>query len=231
MRFDRYMVAALAAFAVLATSPSPARSAQSLDDKVKEAREVYQELIKTPDREIPEALLDGCKCVAVFPHVIKGAIGVGARYGKGVASCRDSSGAWSPLAFFTLGGGSFGFQFGAEATDVVLFFMTERGTRSLVESKFTLGAKAGLAAGPVGRSAEAGTDIRLEAEIYSYGRSKGLFAGISLEGARIAPDGKSNREFYGEAVEAKPILFGHRAPRRPEVGEQFLSVLPRPHQH
>jgi lipid-binding SYLF domain-containing protein len=217
---------AAAAALIAIVGASPAAADPKLDERVTRAREVYEQLIRTPDREIPEALLEKCRCVAVFPRVIKGAIGIGARYGKGLASCRDSSGAWSPLAFFTLAGGSWGFQLGAEATDVVLFFMTERGAKSLLESQFTLGAKAGVAAGPAGRSAEAGTDLKLEAEIYSYARSKGLFAGLSLEGARVSPDKAAIRGFYGEAVEAKALLFEHRAPRRPEVGEGFIRLLP-----
>ncbi len=194
-------------------------------ERVQSAREVYQDLIKAPDRAVPESLLAGCKCVAVFPKVIKGAIGFGARYGKGVASCRDSSGTWSPLAFFTLTGGSWGLQIGAEAAEVVLFFMTERGAKSLLQSKFTLGGKIGVAAGPLGRTAEMATDIKLNAEIYSYARSKGLFVGLSLEGARLAPDEASIRAFYGQSVSPKSILFLHQVPVRPAEGEAFLDTL------
>ncbi len=214
---------------VLALVGLAAPSARAESDpgaRVDRARQVYQELIKTPDRSIPEALLRDCKCIAVFPHVLKGAIGIGARYGKGVVSCRGGGGKWSPPAFFKLTGGSWGFQIGAEAADVVLFFMTERGARSLLESKFTLGGKLGVSAGPVGRAAEASTDLKLEAEIYSYARSKGLFAGISLEGARLAADAESIGKYYGDLVSAKAILFEHRVPRRPPEGERFRGVLP-----
>ncbi|HYM80241.1 MAG TPA: lipid-binding SYLF domain-containing protein [Candidatus Limnocylindria bacterium] len=197
-----------------------------LAKRLADAGAVYQELVRTPDRGIPEALHDKCKCVAVFPHVYKGAIGFGARHGNGVATCRDAAGHWSPVAFLKLTGGSWGLQLGATATDVVLFFMTERGAQSLLESKFTLGANAGVAAGPVGRTAEASTDLKLEAEIYSYARSKGLFAGLSLEGARLAADEKANRQFYGAPVSAKALLFEHGAPRRPPEGEAFLGLLP-----
>jgi lipid-binding SYLF domain-containing protein len=197
-----------------------------LAQRVTEAREVFQTLIRSRDREIPEALLGDCRCVAVLPRVLKGAIVFGARYGKGVVSCRDAEGVWSPIAFFKLTGGSWGLQLGAEATDVVLFFMTERGARSLLESRFTLGGKLSVAAGPVGRSAEAATDVKLEAEIYSYARSKGLFAGISLEGARLAPDQEANAKYYGQPVSARALLFEHRAPRRPAEMETFLAALP-----
>jgi lipid-binding SYLF domain-containing protein len=164
--------------------------------------------------------------VAVFPGVVKGAFGIGGRRGHGVMTCRDSSGAWGAPAFLTLTGGSFGFQIGVEKADVLLFFMTERGARSLAESRFTLGAKAGLAAGPVGRSAEAATDLNLDAEIYSYGRSKGAFAGISLEGAKVGPDGDANERAYGRKLDTKEILFGRRDLRRTKAMEAFLSALP-----
>lgn len=201
-------------------------AADDLAERVTNAREVYQELIQSRDRAIPEALLVDCRCVAVLPRVLKGAIVFGARHGKGVVSCRNSDGAWSPIAFFKLTGGSWGLQIGAEATDVVLFFMTERGARSLLESRFTLGGKLSVAAGPVGRSAEASTDVKLEAEIYSYARSKGLFAGISLEGARLAPDQEAIAKYYGQPVSARRLLFDHRAPRRRAEMEAFLAALP-----
>jgi len=192
------------------------------------AREAYRELMKTPDRGVPEALLKGCKGIAIFPHVVKGAFMVGARYGKGVICCRDSAGRWSPPAFFTLTGGSVGWQVGAQATDVVLIFMTTRGTRSLLESQFTLGGNLSVAAGPIGRSAEASTDARFNAEIYSYAQARGAFAGISLEGAQIAADAKSDQEFYGTAIATETILFQRRVPRRPPEVGRLLGVLPRP---
>ena len=207
-------------------SARPAGAEDELAARVVRSLEVYQELGKTPDRAIPEPLLKDCKCIAIFPHVIKGALVFGARHGRGVVSCRDPQGRWSPPAFFTLSGGSWGLQIGAEASDVVLFFMTERGAKSLLESKFTLGGKLGVAAGPVGRTAEASTDLKLNAEIYSYARSKGLFAGISLEGARLATDGKSIEKYYGEPVETRAILFDHRVPRRPPEVPKLLGALP-----
>jgi len=219
-------------FLALILIAAPARGSRAgeaqdkLAEKVTHAGEVYQELLQTPDREIPERLLENCRCVAVIPHVIKGALGYGARFGQGVVSCRSDSGAWSPLVFLRLTGGSFGFQIGAESTDYVLFFMTERGARSLLESKFTLGGKLSVAAGPVGRSAEASTDLKLDAEIYSYAKSKGLFAGVSVEGARLAPDGKAIERYYGKHIAPDSLLFGGRAPKLPEESRAFLSLLP-----
>lgn len=200
--------------------------AEKLVTKVNTAREVYVELLAEPDRSVPKALLERCKCVAVIPHAVKGAIGFGARFGQGVMSCRDSASRWSPITFVKLTGGSFGFQFGGETSDYVLFFMTDRGARSLLDSKFTLGGKASIAAGPAGRSAEASTDLKFDAEIYSYAKSKGLFAGVSLEGARLAPDGNANTTFYGERVDPRELLFSHRVGRLPPSAKAFLEVLP-----
>jgi SH3 domain-containing YSC84-like protein 1 len=211
---------------VLAVLPAaPAAADLTLSDKVTSATEVYRELLQTPDRGVPEALLEKCRCVGVFPNVYKGAFGIGARIGQGIVSCRSAEG-WSPIGFFRMTGGSFGFQIGAEAADVVLFFMSESGARSLLESKFTLGGKASIAAGPVGRSAEATTDLKLDAEIYSYAKSKGLFAGISFEGARLAPDTKANRSYYGEEITAEELLFQRKAPRNPAEAQTFRAALP-----
>jgi lipid-binding SYLF domain-containing protein len=212
--------------ALACAGAGPVVADDDLAARVVRSLEVYHELGKTPDRAIPEPLLKNCKCIAIVPHVIKGAFVFGARHGRGVVSCRNPQGAWSPPAFFTLSGGSWGFQIGAEASDVVLFFMTERGAKSLLESKFTLGGKLGVAAGPVGRTAEASTDLKLNAEIYSYARSKGLFAGISLEGARLAADAKSIEKYYGEPVETRAILFDHRVPRRPPEVARLVGALP-----
>jgi lipid-binding SYLF domain-containing protein len=162
----------------------------------------------------------------VIPGVIKGAIGWGARFGLGAISCRSGNGTWSRPSFLRLTGGSFGFQIGGEKSDIVLFFMTERGARSMLESKFTLGGNASIAAGPAGRSGEASTDIKLGAEIYSYAKSRGLFAGLSLEGARLAPDEKANARYYGTGVTAKTLLFEHESTKVPASAEGFRKALP-----
>ena len=204
----------------------PVAAEDELAARVVRSLEVYQELVKAPDRAIPEPLLKDCKCIAIIPHVIKGAFVFGARHGKGIVSCRDSQGRWSPPAFFTLSGGSWGLQIGAEASDVVLFFMTERGAKSLLESKFTLGGTLGVAAGPVGRTAEASTDLKFNAEIYSYARSKGLFAGLSLEGARLAPNKDDIANYYGRGVTYKQLLFEGGPPTVPAEVDAFRKVLP-----
>lgn len=216
----------LATGLAIAWTPPSARGDDPPGARVDRAREVYQELMKSPDRAVPERLLEDCRAIAIFPHVVKGAFMVGARHGKGIVCCRDSAGRWSPPAFLSLTGGSVGWQIGAEATDVVLVFMTERGTRSLLESEFTLGGNLAVAAGPVGRAAEASTDVKLNAEIYSYARSKGLFAGISLEGAKVSVDRKSTETFYGSPVAARTILFEHHVPRRPPEIAKLLAALP-----
>lgn len=209
---------------------SPARAgndAKDLAEKLMDSKAVFQELLATPDRSVPQELLEDCKCIVVIPGMIKGALGFGARFGKGIMTCRNEHGAWSPPSFMSLKGGSWGLQIGGEKTDLVLFFMNERGARSLVtSSKFTLGGKASVAAGPLGRSGEASTDLKLNAEIYSYAKSKGLFAGLSLEGARLAPNTKANAEYYGREVTAKALLFDHQAPRLPAEAKEFLSALP-----
>lgn len=210
---------------VLVLCAVPVHAADDLTQRIVRAREVYQQLVSSPDRGIPAQLRENCRCVAVLPQVVKGAIGIGARFGRGVVTCRDDRGAWSPAAFIRLTGGSWGFQIGAEAADVVLFFMTERSARSLLQSKFTLGGKAGVAAGPVGRTAEAATDLKLNAEIYSYARTRGLFAGLSLEGARLSVDDDSNAAYYGTPVTAQQILFDRQVPRRPGEMDAFLRGL------
>ena len=204
-----------------------AKTAGEEVEKLEHAREVYQALIGSPDSSVPRKLMQDCKCVAVFPGVIKGALGVGARHGNGVISCRSAAGGWSAPAFLTMTGGSYGLQIGVEKTQAVLFFMNEQSARSLLRSKFTLGAKAGVAAGPVGRSAEGSTDLRLNAEIYSYARSKGAFIGLSLEGAKVAPDKDAIVRYYGRPIASEAIVFDAAAPVQPSA-QRFLEVLPAP---
>jgi SH3 domain-containing YSC84-like protein 1 len=194
--------------------------------KLTEATAVYHELISASDKAVPKELLENCKCVAVLPGVIKAAVGYGARHGSGVMVCRTPKG-WSSPAFVNISGGSFGLQLGAESTDLVLFFMNDRGARSLMNgSRFTLGGKASVAAGPFGRSGEAATNLELKSEIYSYARTKGLFAGLSLEGARLAPDQKDITSYYGPGVTYKALLFGNGPTTSPAEAETFRTVLP-----
>lgn len=223
VRGMRSLASTLALAVVLA---APAAAAQDFAKKFYNAREAFRELMESPDRGVPEWLLERTKCVAVIPSVIKGAFIWGGRHGRGVMSCRDDAGTWSPPLFVKISGGSFGFQAGGESTDLVLFFLTERGVRSLLDTKFVLGGDVGLAAGPLGRSAEATTDLKFKAEIYSYARSKGLYGGISIAGARLAADYAWARGFYGERVWPDDVLFRHEVPRMTPEAEAFLEVLP-----
>ena len=226
-RFGSSIAAAAAIAALALTTPALAGDEPKLDQKLVDATAVYQELLNAPDRGVPEALLAKCKCVTVIPHAVKGAMVYVARFGTGVMSCRNEAGKWSPPSFVGLTGGSFGPQIGAETSDLVLFFMSERGARSLMtSSKITLGGQAGVAAGPFGRNIEAGTDLKLDAEIYTYAKSKGLFVGAALTGARLAADKKSNKEFYGTSVTLKQLVFEHKAPKVPESARQFVNALP-----
>ena len=187
------------------------------------AATVFREIMAAPDKAIPKNVLDGAECVAVFPNVIKAGFVVGGRGGRGVASCRTASG-WSAPAYFSLKGGSFGLQIGAQATDFVLLFMNEQGLNSLLSSKFTVGGDASVAAGPVGRQAGAETDVKLNAQILSYSRSKGLFAGLELKGVVIEPDQSDMTGTYGENVTAQDVLKTGRA-KAPAGVQVFPKTL------
>lgn len=176
-------------------------------ERAQSAADVVKETMGIPDNGIPEELMARGKGIAVIPHMIKGAFGIGGRYGKGLVSQRMPNGHWSAPAFVEIGGGSFGLQLGVEATDLVLVFTNESGLDSLMKGKLKLGADAGVAAGPVGRKAEIGTDVRLKSEIYAYSRSKGLFAGLSLDGSVLSIDDNANIKVYGKHVDARDILF------------------------
>jgi lipid-binding SYLF domain-containing protein len=180
-------------------------------EQSEKAANVFNEIMKAPDRSIPESVLNKAECIAVFPAVIKGGFIVGGRGGRGVASCRTTGG-WSAPAFFNLGGGSFGLQIGVEATDFVFLFMNQNGMNSLLSSKFTLGGDASASAGPVGREAGAETDLKMNAEILSYSRSKGLFAGLELKGVVIEPDRHDMEGAYGSGTTARDVLLGAKTP-------------------
>lgn len=223
----RSLVVTLLLLSLGAVGADPVTAARMpLDEKIRLATEVYQELLEVEEREVPQSLVDEASCIAVIPGVIKGAFGWGGRHGRGVLSCKKD-GSWSAPIFVTLSGGSFGLQIGAQSTDVVLFIVKERSVRSLLRSKFTLGGDLSVAAGPVGRSAELGTDIRLRAEIYSYAKSRGLFAGVSVEGARLAPHKKSIDKYYGRTVSAEEILFGSAITDLPTESRKLIEALGR----
>ncbi len=195
-------------------------------DRVKEAGEVLKEIINIPD-DIPKDLFDRAECVVVLPSVKKFAIGVGGSYGRGVMSCRTGqhfTGRWGAPAMYALEGGNIGFQLGGQATDFVLLVMNPRGAESLMGSKVKLGADAAAAAGPKGRSAEGATDVVMRAEILSYSRSRGLFAGISLEGSTLRPDNRANEKLYGKKLTVKEIIRQGKV-GVPASGQELVSLL------
>jgi lipid-binding SYLF domain-containing protein len=180
------------------------------EDRVKEAGTVLKEVLNIPD-DIPHELLDKAECVIILPSVKKGAFGIGGSYGRGVMVCRSGDhykGRWGAPALYALEGVSIGFQLGGQATDFVLLVMNQKGARSLLSSKVKLGADASAAVGPKGRTAEGATDIVMNAEILSYSRNKGLFAGVSLEGSTLRSDGSANEKLYGKKLNAKEIIRG-----------------------
>lgn len=208
----------------------PVKLAQAADDKeedrVKNAGVVLKEVLDIPDN-IPQNLLDKADCVVVFPSVIKAAFGVGGSYGRGVMTCRQGehfNGRWGAPTMMALEGGSFGFQLGGQATDFVLLVMNERGATGILSSKVKLGADASAAAGPKGRDASAETDVTARAEILSYSRSRGAFAGVSLEGSTIRPDNGANEKIYGQKVDAKAIVLAGST-QVPPSAQPLISTL------
>jgi lipid-binding SYLF domain-containing protein len=194
--------------ALLSTVTAFAASDERETDRVKDAGVVMKEILNIPD-DIPQDLLDKAECVIILPSVKKGALGIGGSYGRGVMVCRSGEhykGKWGAPALYALEGVSIGFQLGGQATDFVLLVMNPKGAESLLYSKVKLGADASAAAGPKGRTAEGATDIVMNAEILSYSRSKGLFAGISLEGSTLRSDGGANENLYGKKLTAKEII-------------------------
>lgn len=191
---------------------SPLWASDREDDnaRLRAATEVFKEIMSTPDKGIPQELLESAKCIAIIPGEKKLAFGIGGNYGKGMATCRTTHG-WSAPLFLTVGGGSFGFQIGGSSTDVVMLFMNDHALQSLLSDRLKVGGDATVAAGPVGRHAAAGTDIKLNAEILSYSRSKGIFAGISLDGAVVEADASGNRAEYGPDFDRRKILDGEVA--------------------
>jgi len=191
-------------------------------DRVQAAADVLNEIQSAPDSGIPAEILGRAECVAVVPSMLKGGFIVGAKYGRGLASCRTPKG-WSAPAFFVVSGGSFGFQIGGQAVDLVMLIMNNDGMQHLLSSQFALGADASVAAGPVGRHAEGNTDWKMRAQVLTYSRARGVFAGVSLNGAVIKQDKDSTREFYGHMVTFKAALTGEADP--PAQANVFLTTL------
>jgi lipid-binding SYLF domain-containing protein len=191
-------------------------------DRVQAAADVLNEIQGAADKGIPQEVLGSAECVAVVPSMLKGGFIVGAKYGRGLASCRTPKG-WSSPAFFVVTGGSFGFQIGGQAVDLVMLIMNKKGMKHLLSSQFALGADASVAAGPVGRHAEGNTDWKMRAEVLTYSRARGLFAGVSLNGAAIKQDKDSTREFYGRMVPFRTSLTGEID--SPPAANAFLTTL------
>src|SRR3954465_10129861 len=191
---------------------------QDAKERLTNAGQILDEIMSSPDKGIPQEVIDNAKCIAVVPNLIKGAFIFGGKHGRGVATCRTASG-WSAPAFISVGGGSFGLQIGAEGVDLVMLVMNDKGLQHLLSSKFQLSGEGSAAAGPVGRHASAGTDWKMNAELLTYSRSKGVFAGLTLEGAVVEPDQDSTEAIYGKNKSFRDILMGSVA--TPSTAEPF----------
>jgi lipid-binding SYLF domain-containing protein len=214
----------IAVFVFLVSSMLPAQGHEA--DRLKHAGEVLEEILNIPDN-LPKSVLDKSECVIVIPSVKKFAIGVGGNYGRGAMSCRSGAsftGAWGPPAMVALEGANIGFQLGGQATDFVLLVVNPKGIDSILRSKVKLGADAAAAAGPKGRDAQAATDALMHAEILTYSRSRGLFAGISLDGSTLRPDNSASGKVYGKEITAREIVLQHKV-GTPAAGRLMVSTL------
>ncbi len=223
----------LAAFplaVLLALAPALAGPAAAKEDpsnqvkKIDDAVRALEEMMEESDKSIPVSLIEGCAGIAILPDVIKAGLFIGGRHGKGVLLVRTPDGGWSDPAFVDIKGGSVGWQAGVQSADIVLVFRTPRSIENIAEGKFTLGADAGIAAGPLGRSAEASTDSDLKAEILSYSRSRGLYAGLTLQGSSLQEDRKANRNFYGTEISMRDIFAGKAGPA-PAAAAKLKTAL------
>ncbi len=203
----------------------PAAAASKEEKRVADATDVLDQLLRIPEKGIPPSLLARAYAIAVIPDVIKAGFVFGARRGKGVIVIRQNDDTWSNPAFVTLTGGSFGWQAGVASTDVILVFKTRKGVTNIGNGKLTLGAEASIAAGPVGRNAAVATDIQFEAEVMSYSRSRGLFAGVALEGSGVTMDRKANTAFYGTAAMSPDDIFNSSPNIAPAVASSFVQLL------
>jgi len=214
----------LCALALTATSLSAFGESDKakIDERLISARDVINEVMATPDKGIPQSILAGASCVVVIPAYKKGAFLVGAQYGQGAATCRTPNG-WSAPVFVQLAGGSFGWQIGGQSTDLILVAMNKNGLEDMLKSKFKIGGDAAAAAGPVGRNAQAGTDWKLNAEFLTYSRSKGLFAGIDLDGTVLSQNADDTRTFYGADIPFQTVLRGDKVV--PQDAKPFVRTV------
>jgi len=212
----------LSLFILLLVGVASASSKQKAVDRIQDAGAVLDEIMRAPDRGIPSEIMGAAECVAVVPDMMKGGFVFGGEYGRGVATCRDPHG-WSAPVFFTMGGGSFGLQFGGQSVDLVMVVMNERGMQALLSSHFKLGADASAAAGPIGRHAEGMTDWKMRAEVLTYSRARGIFAGVTLNGAVVKMNGGETEAFYGKDYTSRQILRGEIP--APADAQPFLSAV------
>src|SRR5580692_6330052 len=222
MNRTRFLLAVMLAAALAVSAHAQSKE----QDRVENAGRVVKEIMDIPDN-IPQSVIDKADCVVVLPSVLKAAFVVGASYGRGVMTCRTGEnmrGPWGAPSMMALEGGSFGLQVGGQATDFVLLLMSERSASSILSSKVKIGGDASAAAGPVGRNASAETDVTFRAEILTYSRARGLFAGISLAGSTLRPDNGANKNLYGKDVSAKAIVF-HKAVPVPDSAKDLLATL------
>ena len=213
------LILSVCAFSFAADEPAKESKAT---DRLQAAADVLNDIQSAPDSGIPQEILGSADCVAVVPSMLKGGFIVGGKYGRGLASCRTPKG-WSSPTFFMVTGGSVGFQIGGQAVDLVMLIMNKNGMQHLLSSKFALGADASVAAGPVGRHAEGNTDWKMRSEVLTYSRARGVFAGVSLNGAVVKQDKDTTREFYGHMVTPKAALTGEIDP--PSTASPFLTTL------
>lgn len=221
----RAIFAAVLALLLGSTLAAPSTVEASAPEKIENAREVLQDIVKIPERGIPPALLGGAAGIAIIPGVIKAGFVVGGEYGKGVLLVREKTGAWSPPVFVSIAGGSVGWQAGVEAIDVILVFKNSRSVQGIMNGTFTIGADASAAAGPVGREAAAATDARLKAEIYSYSRSRGLFAGLAIDGAVLRIDETSDEAYYGKGLAKAGDVVAGKALVVPPEAKRLMDRL------
>jgi lipid-binding SYLF domain-containing protein len=209
---------------ILLTAFPASLMAEKAQERLQDATTVFEEIMNTPEKGIPQDLLEKAHCVVIVPGVKKLALGIGGKYGRGFTICRaGNTKGWGAPAAVRMEGGSIGWQIGGSESDVILLVMNEKGMKKLTESKFTLDADAGVAAGPVGRTAQASTDAKMTAEILSYSRSRGLFAGLSVGGATLRSDKDENKELYGSPLESKEILTGSVKP--PAAADRLRADL------
>lgn len=213
-------IALMAGFSFASTEGDRAK----LEDRLDDAATIMNEIMAAPDKGIPEEVLNNAQCVAVVPSMFKASLGFGGQYGQGVVTCRTQAG-WSAPAFYRLSGGSFGLQIGGQAVDLVMLFMNDRGMRSLLTHKLKLGIDASAAAGPVGRHVAADTDVVLRSEVLTYSRTRGLFAGISLNGSWVEQNDRDTRDFYGRYLLFQTILKGNV--QTPPAAQNFISTVTR----